>query len=404
MRLKYRLQAALQFFTFAFYPKTTLIVCLVFTVFVLAILGIGMSAVSADSMLYDLLFALTTGAVASFIVSIVVELSGNYKNNKLAWYELQDYYAAVTDYETTKWVHMHQTSAQIAKKKALDEFIAAGGIVETDEDDQQKDVVQSTWEQLPTLIPVLKRTLEDKKAFLGETEILELNSIMLDYRQIRSNVHTKLMMSPILHNVVNHPDEDFLNGSYPKNILEDIPEWMRTQLAGEENQRALDRLTDAILSDGFLLRQYMKGYEISEQILNRRSDSHGEASVDVHSERIGVGEGSERADGEEYAYDYDFSEPKDEETFRTLHDEMDRQMDENWNPSVSWHISQCCYNIAKSIDALEKSILRKPYYSIQLKMNQDDSKKKALLDPISKQVYEAEKKRLNRLLEQQKTK
>ena len=116
MRFKYRLQAALQFFAFAFYPKTTLIVCSVFTVIVLAILSIAMSAVSADSMLYDLLFALTTGAVASFIVSIVVELSGNYKNNKLAWYELQDYYTAAISYENTKRMQMYQTLAQIAKK------------------------------------------------------------------------------------------------------------------------------------------------------------------------------------------------------------------------------------------------------------------------------------------------
>ena len=147
----------------------------------------------------------------------------------------------------------------------------------------------------------------------------------------------------------------------------------------------------------------MKGYDISEQVLNQHVEPHGEASVDVDSERIGGGEDSEIDDGDEYLHGYDFSEPEDEETFRALHDEMDRQMDENRKPSVSWHISQCCYNIAKSIDILEKSILRKPYYSIQMKMNQDDSKKKELLDPISKQVYEAEKKRLNKLLEQQKT-
>lgn len=399
MKFKHRLQAALRFFAFAFYPRTTLIVCSVLTVVVLLILRIAMSAVDADSLLYDLLFALTTGAVASFIVSIVVELSGNYKNNKLAWHELQDYYAAITDYEITKQVHMQQTSAQRAEKRALNEWIAEEGSIEEEEEELPKDIVQSTWKQLPTLIPILKRTFEEKKGFLSEKEIMELNSILLDYRQIRSEVHLKLMMSPLLHNALNHPDEDFLEGLYPKNILEDIPAWMRMHLAEEECRQAMERLTDSILADGFLMEQYMKGYDISERALEEGDSSYEEASLTADSKAGNTG-----VHDAEDVEDYDCSEPEDEESFRALHDEMKRIMEEEHRPFASRLLSQCCYHIAESMDALEQCVLKKPYYGIQLKIQRKDAEKEMFRDPISEQVYLAEKKRLRRHLENQKTK
>ena len=56
MKMKYRIKEAMQFLFFAFYPRTTL----------------------------------------------VVEMSNNYRHNKLAWYELQDYYSAVMKYESYK--------------------------------------------------------------------------------------------------------------------------------------------------------------------------------------------------------------------------------------------------------------------------------------------------------------
>lgn len=82
MKMKYRIKEALQFLTFAFYPRTTM----------------------------------------------VVEMSNNYRYNKLAWYELQDYYSAVMKYESYKQIMMQQTPHQRAEKKAHDEFVAAGGV------------------------------------------------------------------------------------------------------------------------------------------------------------------------------------------------------------------------------------------------------------------------------------
>ena len=74
MRLKYRLKSALQFIAFAFYPKTTLIACTVFSVMVISILGIVMTLIPHDSNWYNLVFAFTVGATGSFFVSFVVEL------------------------------------------------------------------------------------------------------------------------------------------------------------------------------------------------------------------------------------------------------------------------------------------------------------------------------------------
>lgn len=43
-----------------------------------------MAITPEESEFYNIIFALTTGAVASFLVSFVVELSSNYRHNKLA--------------------------------------------------------------------------------------------------------------------------------------------------------------------------------------------------------------------------------------------------------------------------------------------------------------------------------
>ena len=64
MKIRYRIKEALQFLTFAFYPKITLIACAVFSVIVVAILGIVMMLIPKDADSYNMVFALTTGAAA----------------------------------------------------------------------------------------------------------------------------------------------------------------------------------------------------------------------------------------------------------------------------------------------------------------------------------------------------
>lgn len=158
MRLKYRLKEALRFLLFAFYPKTMLIACVIFSAIVITMLGVAMALAPEGSGFYNIVFALTTGAVASFFVSFVVELSNNYRHNKLAWYELKEYYSTIMKFEKHKQIMMKLTPSQRAVKKAHEEFVAAGGIEEIDEYDQSKDVIQVTWEQLPDIMPIFKQT------------------------------------------------------------------------------------------------------------------------------------------------------------------------------------------------------------------------------------------------------
>ena len=183
------MKKARQFLAFAFYPKTTLIACTIFSAIVIGILGIAMATVPQNSNWYNIIFALTTGAAGSFFVSFVVELAANYRHNKLAWFELQEYYSAVMKYESYKQIKMRMTPHQRAEKKAYEEFVAAGGIEEIAEYDKPKDIVQITWQQLPELLPVLKRTFNDKKEFLSEEEIIELEYILTDYVSIGVRPH-----------------------------------------------------------------------------------------------------------------------------------------------------------------------------------------------------------------------
>ena len=57
-----------------------------------------------------------------------MELTSNYKHNKLAWHELGEYYLTLINYENTKQVMMQQTPSQQAERKAYEEYINAGGV------------------------------------------------------------------------------------------------------------------------------------------------------------------------------------------------------------------------------------------------------------------------------------
>ena len=385
MRLKERISEARQFLAFAFYPKTTLITCTVFSAVVIVILAVVMSTVSNSSPLYNILFALTTGAAGSFFVSIVVEFASNYRHNKLAWHELQDYYSAVMDYESHKQVLMKNTPSQRAEQKAHEEYIAAGGIDEIDEYDKPKDVIEITWRQLPKLIPVLKKTLEDKKEFLSDEEIIELKKILSDYKQIESAIKIRVLESPMTYDALNHPDEDYLKSIYPEDVLKNMPDWIRQHLASKESQNACERYSKEILADEYLLDQFMEGYEISQRgIDNYQDELKRMEELEYEPEDIDYDE-------------LDFSQPEDEETFRAEIEAFDIQMEERNRPFVSWHISTCCLNISESIDILEKSILKKPYYGMMIK-HYINSAEEPLDDIMSQMSYESEKRKLEKRL------
>lgn len=392
MRLNIRMKKARQFWTFAFYPKTTLIACTIFFAIVIAILGIAMATVPQNSNWYNIIFALTTGAAGSFFVSFVVELAANYRHNKLAWFELQEYYSAVMKYESYKQIKMKMTLHQRAEKKAYEEFVAAGGIKEIPEYDKPKDIIQITWQQLPELIPVLKRTFNDKKEFLSDEEIIELKCILTDYEHIQSEIQICIMRSQMTYDALNHPDEDYLKSIYPSDVIKNMPEWIRKYLSSEESQKACDLYAEAILSDWYLLSEFMKNYDISQK------------GISDYQNELDRAEEAENKEPEETDYDeLDFSEPDDEETFRAQNEEFDRQMELRYRPFVSWHLSSCCKNISESLDILEKNILEKPYYGMMIKYFKN-LEKEPLDDIGATMAYESEKSRLDKKLEKQREK
>lgn len=387
MRLKYRLKEVLRFLLFAFYPKTTLIACVIFSAIVISMLGVAMALAPEGSGFYNIVFALTTGAVASFFVSFVVELSNNYRHNKLAWYELKEYYSTIMKFEKHKQIMMKLTPSQRAVKKAHEEFVAAGGLEEIDEYDQSKDVIQVTWEQLPDIMPIFKQTFNDKKQFLSDIEIDKLESVISEYKQIQSVIHDRILMSLMYDGALYRSDENYLASIYPNNILKNMPAWIKKYMSNIESQKAIDRYVEAIFSDFKLLSQYMENYEISQKGIDAYKDELEKAEAEVESEDIDYD-------------DADFSEPEDEETYRRQSEIMNKQMELEDIPYSSWKISESCKKIAVSIDVLEQSIMKKPYYGIMIKYF-NNSANKAIDDITSISVYEFEKRQLDKKLKKQ---
>lgn len=387
MRFKYRLNEALRFMLFAFYPKTTIIACVIFSAIVITILGVAMVLAPEGSGFYNIVFALTTGAVASFFVSFVVELSNNYRHNKLAWYELKEYYSTVMKFEKYKQVMMKLTPYQRAVKKAHEEFVAAGGIEEIDEYDQPKDIIQITWKQLPNMMPCFKQTFNDKKQFLSDIEIDELESIISEYEQIQSIIHDRILLSPMFYDALNHSDENYLASIYPNDILKNMPAWIKKFMSSIESQKAIERYVEAILSDFTLLSQYMENYEISQKGIDVYKDELKKAKAEIESEDIDYD-------------DVDFSEQEDEETYRKQIEIMNKQMELEEIPFSSWVISESCKKIAESIDVLEQSIMKKPYYGIMIKYF-NNSANKSIDDITSINAYEYEKRQLDKKLKKQ---
>lgn len=386
MKTEEKVKELLQFLAFAFYPATTLITCTAFSVIIIVILGIMMVTSKNNSDLYNIVFALTTGAMASFFVSVVVEMSSNFKHNKLAWHELQDYYKALLDYEGNKQVMMQLTPCQRAERKAHGEFVTAGGIEEIDEDDKPKDIIQITWRELPRIIPIFRQTLREKKEFLSDEEIDELKNIFSEYEQIRFAVENRILLSPMTYDALNHPDEEYLKSIYPEDVIKNMPEWIRKYLSSKESKKACELYVDAILSDDMLLLRFMDNYDVSETGLKGYQNKQHNPEDDL----------------EDIDYDkLEFYEPDDEQTFRTQITEYDKQVEMAQRAFVSWQLSLCCQNIAKSVDILEKCILKKPYYGMMIK-HWKNSKNETIDGVTSRISYENEKRQLDKKLARQK--
>ena len=336
MKLKYRLQTIIKFFQLAFYPKATIMACLLVGLVFDAILGLAMYRTDSED-IHDFLFALITGVTASFIVSIIVALSTNYRNNKLAWYELREYHNAVLNYENR--MRTFSESQDI-----YNEYY------------QNTDSITATWIELPTIIPVFDDVLKSKKAFLADAEINSLNSIMSEYEIIKGEIGT-IVENDLLYNSLNHPDETFVKQSFPQTIWEDIPGILRHHLLLDKNRDVSAQLVDEVLNDKYLLSFYMKDYDISQK------------AIDSYSLEEEVDEDNEIKIEDINDYVFDDHTEMDEEQFRAYTERWNNVMIEEMKPFVSWSLSSSCFKIAQEIEALEMVIKKKPYVGTMLKLS-----------------------------------
>ena len=81
MNFRCKAKLACQHLSLAFYPTTTLYACIVGMVLVNLVLIAFLCYADKRSFLYNILFALFTGATSSFFVTVIVEMTNNYKKN-----------------------------------------------------------------------------------------------------------------------------------------------------------------------------------------------------------------------------------------------------------------------------------------------------------------------------------
>lgn len=79
---------------------------------------------------------------------------------------------------------------------------------------------------------------------------------------------------------------------------------------------------------------------------------------------------------------------------------MYKQMEQEEIPFTSWVISESCLKIAESIDVLEQSIMKKPYYGMQIKYLSNFANE-SIDDIMSIGTYESEKRWLDKKLKKQ---
>lgn len=347
MKLPYDFRTKLQFLAFAFYPRTTLLVCTFATVVIVGLLILAMAKLPTDSISYNIVFTLATGAIASLLVTIIVELSGNYRHNKLGFYELSDYYSLLGTYKLEKSVQMgnspHQRVENLVKKDA--------GITEKDPFEEKYDDVQATWLMLPKIIPIFKDVYENKKEFLSDEEIESLRSILSDYDLIQK-IAAMNMEIPFMYESLNHPDEEFLKTIYPQNVLNDMPDHLRKHLATMESEKAVAAFIDKVFSDEILMQECFKDYDISEKNIvdTSNDDEDDDASTEV-----------EDWDADAYVEE---EQNLSEEEFKARCEAENKYLIESDRPLIASQISFYCKNISTEIEKLEKINKEKPYYGL----------------------------------------
>lgn len=350
MNIKDSLKVIIQFIVFAFYPMITLVVCSIFTFILFLILIIVSNMIPKDSIGYSIVYALATGAIGSFFVSIIVEMSSNYRHNKLAFNELQDYYQIFIYFEIEKQTSLQHLHTQGNGKKALDKYKLASDKLENCLF-EANDIIEFTWQQLHEVIPIMKNALENKKEFLSNKEIKWISSIVSNYKAIRRDLLFILETFSLIP-YDNTIQEEVLYSKYSRNIVDSIDPYIKNKLLQKERTDYLNHFLDVIMSDDYLLKAFFCDYDISQNGLDNYKQ---EEEVDDYS----TFESSLHKSNDFTSYE---KEGDIEENLL--------EMNEKLKSVLTFHICTCCSNIFNGIEHLEKIILKKPYYGMMLKYSQ----------------------------------
>lgn len=350
MSVKDSLKVIIQFITFAFYPMINLIVCSIFTFILFVILIIVSNLIPKDSIGYSIVYALATGAIGSFFVSIIVEMSSNYRHNELAFNELQDYHQTFISFELAKQSLFQYLPTQSKEKKALGKYKIASDKFE-DCLFEENDIIQFTWQQLHKVVPIMKNTLENKKEFLSNKEIKWLSLIISDYNAIRRDL-LFILDTSLLIPYNKTIQEEVLYSKYSRSIVDSINPYIKNHLLQKERTDFLNHFLDVIMSDCDLLKAFFGDYDISQNGLDNYKQ---EEEVDDYS----TFESSLHKSNDFTSYE---KEGDIEENLL--------EMNEKLKSVLTFHICTCCSNIFNGIEHLEKIILKKPYYGMMLKYSQ----------------------------------
>ena len=324
-----------RFIRFALYPIKGVLFCILLFVIVIATLALLLGNIPHEKFIYNIVFALTTGAAGSLFVSIVIELIHNYYHNYLSWLELKDLHYAVWEYETNKKIVVNSDTES--------------NVNNTVDETETVDLVDMTWKLLPCLIPVLKDTIDNKKAYLTHKEINYINSILSSYETIRLQVRDQLYYV-ISYDCFRNPKEESLFNDYPRELLLDLPERMRKLLSKCNNMNKIDQLTDFILSNTELLDYCMIDYDISQKSLDYFCNQDDKNDDCVNNEPC---------------KDSDTMKPENEKPENTQVFQCkgyDRVKVKNRIEFISGVLSESCEMISDNVDLLEKEMNKKPYY------------------------------------------
>ncbi len=318
MKIKEKIKNNKRILQFSIYPFDRLAFYLRLPGFLVFIMCILLLLVGEKNFYYDLIFACLTGAVGSIIVTIIIEMSNNYKYNVSCMAALIDYNSKLAYFFSFK--HSHK----------------------------ELDVVDYTLHHLHELIPILKDIKDNKSNYLTEIEIASIENVLTLFKLLKT-----LIKRDIVDSAVRSDSETYKLDASLENLKAYISSCMPKETAAFLRRRAkeeeIDRFVDLLLSDGDLITSFLADYDISQNALEQYKNAK-DRSTDI------------KEIWEDIILDiYKLSFLSDREKNKYERCVFDAIKHINI-PSVSYEISVCYNEIYVYLEELYSSYQKKPYF------------------------------------------